>query len=94
MSTSTHQIASPESESRFDTVDETESSIWSSDPGLECNEVWLDDRRFGDVRCEILPHRVILRGAVASFHLKQLAQEHLLHRDNPREIVNLIEVRR
>jgi osmotically-inducible protein OsmY len=45
------------------------------------------------IGCEVENNRVILRGSVASYHLKQLAQEHALRVDGIGRLENRLEVR-
>ena len=45
------------------------------------------------VGCEVDNNRVILRGSVPSYHLKQLAQEHALRVEGIGRLENRLEVR-
>jgi osmotically-inducible protein OsmY len=45
------------------------------------------------VRCEVDNNRVILRGSVPSYHLKQLAQVHALRVEGIGRLENRLEVR-
>jgi osmotically-inducible protein OsmY len=50
-------------------------------------------RALATVRCEVSGSLAVLRGAVSSYYLKQLAQAAALQVDGVRKVENLIEVR-